>query len=360
LAQEQGAQPRFGRDVTQIPVHADAYTPQIPAKLDTRVSDALWYFSGEPHGSPLPTVVTASAGTSSKGLFEWQVLEGADKAALGDGLGASRVVVRHDNRIAVRSIGASRGVDDVRIGVTSLREDGRVQGYGDERLGVRNPVGTRQVGVANRLTAAAYPVPSILGDGGSSDQEEAVPESGQPASAAPHSLRPKGTRHAASAAWGYESRITYEALDDKGSPIKGYDANEQWTSGVVNDDPACNWRRGPAGGVSVPGTTFDDLIGGEGAGQTPAPQAPKTPLGSVKEQHWGQDWYVGSTTPGKGTRVQSDTLQKYLDHGEHLNVTSPVAAAPAPPPAPVPVLAPAPGVFPPSPPPPKSMPAAGD
>jgi hypothetical protein len=42
--------------------------------------------------------------------------------------------------------------------------------------------------------------------------------------------------------------------------------------------------------------------------------------------------------------VQSNTLQKYLDHADHLDVKSPVAGHPAP----------APGVSPPPPPPPKS------
>jgi hypothetical protein len=339
------AQSRFGYDFTQIPANTDAGAARIPARLDTRMSDTLWYFSGEPHESPLPTVVTASAGTASEGVFEWQVLEGADKAALGERPGATRVVVTDNNRIDVRSIGASRGADDVTVGVANLHADGRVRGYGEQRLGVRNPVGTRQVGAVNRLAAAAYPVPSGLGgDGGSPEEKAPVPENDQLPSASPRSLRPRGTSHAASASWGYESRVTYEAVDDKGNPINGYEVNEQWTSDVVKDDAACDWRRGPAGGLAVPGTTFDDLIGGEGAGRTPAPQAPKSPLGATKEQHWGQDWYIGSTTPGRGTRVQSDTLQKYLDHGEHLNVTSPSPGTPAP----------APGVFPPSPPPPKS------
>jgi hypothetical protein len=76
----------------------------MSAKLDTHMSDALWYFGGESQGKPLPTVVTAAVGSSSSGLFDWQVLEGSNKVALGDGAGADRVVVRDDNRILVRSI----------------------------------------------------------------------------------------------------------------------------------------------------------------------------------------------------------------------------------------------------------------
>jgi hypothetical protein len=32
---------------------------------------------------------------------------------------------------------------------------------------------------------------------------------------------------------------------------------------------------------------------------------------------------IGSTSPGKGTKVQTNTLQKYLDHGDHLSIKSP-------------------------------------
>jgi hypothetical protein len=44
------------------------------------------------------------------------------------------------------------------------------------------------------------------------------------------------------------------------------------------------------------------------------------PRSQVKVQHWGQSFFVGSTSKGKGTMVQSHTLQKYLDHADHENV----------------------------------------
>ena len=96
-------------DFARIPVSNAAVAPATaapsamagdahsPAKPITRASDSLRYFSSE----PLPTVATVSAATSSRGLLDWQVLEGADKATLDDGPGSGRAVARDDNRTAV-------------------------------------------------------------------------------------------------------------------------------------------------------------------------------------------------------------------------------------------------------------------
>jgi len=137
------------------------------------------------------------------------------------------------------------------------------------------------------------------------------------------SLRHVATSHQPHGTWGYMTNITYEVLDDKGNPVKGFDVNEKFPSGAVNDDPTTNWRQGDAGGVSSTTTQFTDTIGGEASTYLPTPQAPQTPLGNQKIQHWEQEWYIGSTTPGVGTKVQTDTIQKYRDHADHDNVKSP-------------------------------------
>jgi hypothetical protein len=137
------------------------------------------------------------------------------------------------------------------------------------------------------------------------------------------SLRHVSTTHQADATWGYTTFVTYEVLDDKGNPVKGFDVNEKFPSGEVNDDPTCDWRKGAEGGTTSPNTTFSDQIQGESSTHTPTPQNPQTPVGSHKVQHWEQEWYIGSTTPGVGTKVQTNTIQKYRDHADHENVKSP-------------------------------------
>lgn len=138
----------------------------------------------------------------------------------------------------------------------------------------------------------------------------------------PKSLRHISTTHNPDATWGYLTFETYEVLDTAGNPISGFDVNEKFGSPTY-DDPSCDWRQSQEGGHSAPGTRFSDMMGGEDSTHTPTPQAPQNPLGSHKTQHWPQAWYIGSTTPGSGTKVQTNTFQKYQDHAKHENVRSP-------------------------------------
>jgi hypothetical protein len=281
-----------------------------------RASNNLWYFNGERHKEPLSTKVTLQAESKPAGFFLWSVTEGTDKVELVDGESGTNVLKTDDNQVEVKSKSGSNGADDVGIRVSHMTADGTPTGTYEGKLGVRTPATVKKV----HEQTTHHQVPS--------QQASYMPESLQTSpdsvpSAAPKSLRHVSTNHSAHATWGYETRITYEVLDDKGNPIKGFDVNEKWTTGVVNDYPKADWRRGPEGGTTSAGTTFFDNIQGESKGHTPAPQNPQKPLGTTKVQHWGQDWYIGSTTPGKGTKVQTNTLQKYQDHAEHQNIKSP-------------------------------------
>lgn len=101
--------------------------------------------------------------------------------------------------------------------------------------------------------------------------------------------------------------------------------NEAWTSAAVNDYTAGedNWTQGTPYGLASTNSQFSDEIGGAPAGSSPVPTCPgpATPV-----QHWGQEWYIGSVTPGAGTPVQTDSLQKYLNSADHLSIKSPVTA----------------------------------
>ena len=85
-----------------------------------------------------------------------------------------------------------------------------------------------------------------------------------------------------------------------------------------------NWLITADGGATLNGPTVSDVIEGENLTKNPTPQAPQNPLGTTKVVHWGQDIYVGSTTVGQGKKVQTATFQKYRDHADHENVTSPI------------------------------------
>ena len=51
---------------------------------------------------------------------------------------------------------------------------------------------------------------------------------------------------------------------------------------------------------------------------TPTPSPPQSPRSPTKVVHLGQEFWVGSGTNGQGARVQTDTLQKYIDHARRV------------------------------------------
>lgn len=124
--------------------------------------------------------------------------------------------------------------------------------------------------------------------------------------------------------YAYESVLNYTVEDNLGQllPSAVY-INEYWTTSVVADYGGTNWRRGNAGSYSMPSSTFADFIQGELSTMTPAPHTPQSPLSATAVEHWGQAWHVGSATSGLGAQVQTDSLQKYIDHARHLSITSP-------------------------------------
>ena len=317
-----------GWNFAQTPIHPPGHTPAANAS-GWRASSDLWYFNGEPGAAHTPTRVTIATDGDRSGDFEWRVREGADKARLVGGEtaagGAKRV---NDTRVQLESTAPSLGEDDVVVDATRLGRDGTPLETRTGRLGVRSPMTARAVSAEtvhpSRATASPGPADNeAAGSSDASEQQQATGQETEASPATPDHLNAKGTSHAADAPWGYLSHINYEVIDDKGKAMKGFDVNEQWETGVVADDATCNWPRGAPGGFTSSSTMFADMIGAVGAGGTPAPTAPGSPLGTHATQHWGQAWYIGSTTPGKGTKVQTNTLQKYLDHATHTGIKSP-------------------------------------
>lgn len=131
-----------------------------------------------------------------------------------------------------------------------------------------------------------------------------------------------GTETDCDPTWGYESHIPYEIQDQLLTPLpSGIGVNESWTTGVVDDYPGTNWVQGAAEGVQLNSASFEDDIQGETSSYVPVAQCSGT---NTTVQHWGQEWWVGSTTSGSGTPVQTDTLQKDLINAAHTYITTPV------------------------------------
>ena len=132
--------------------------------------------------------------------------------------------------------------------------------------------------------------------------------------------------HNADATYGYLTEIHYR-IEDQFTDVLPSDVpvNEAFGS-IVTDFAGTNWRRDAPSGKPVGPSDWFDMIGGEHFMLPPYPiaTAPCTPsLCNTAVQHWLQEWRVGSTSPGVGLRVQTDTLQKYTDHASHQNRVSP-------------------------------------
>jgi len=123
--------------------------------------------------------------------------------------------------------------------------------------------------------------------------------------------------------WGYLTTLNYTVKDQLNTLLPSHmPTNEDWTTGPVNDYNATNWRQSIATGFDESGSAFADAIGGENLSLPPNP-VPTCDGNSTSVQHWGQEWRVGSIASGFGSRIQTDTLQKYVGHATHVGIVSP-------------------------------------
>lgn len=153
---------------------------------------------------------------------------------------------------------------------------------------------------------------------------------------------------------GYRSRINYKTLTLCGldPPMSDYHINESFGTWQY-DWISSNWQRGLAEGWPVVGDQWRDEIyfcettglascfaedasgnrrascgaydnSGYYLPQTcvPTPRNPGPEY--VLVDHVPQVWRVGSSTPGWGVPVQTDTLRRFTDQGEHQDIVTPV------------------------------------
>ncbi len=140
----------------------------------------------------------------------------------------------------------------------------------------------------------------------------------------PYSLVAGTPNHQADPNYGYVSSIPYTIRDNLSQDLPNVGVNES-LGNLINDFPGTNWVRGPATAYTPSGATFADVVQGQAVSPPPYPfpTGPASPLGTTAVHHFTQSWFVGNTTPGSGAQVQTDTLQRYVDHAAHLNVVSP-------------------------------------
>lgn len=253
-------------------------TPMLSWVYNKRYShDALWWFNGE---HPLGFSITATleaVGYTDPTTLTWRITRGADKVAfVGAPSGAT---------VTLRSKAASRRADDVDIEVS--------EGGGPAARGF---TGHMTVRAPHRLI-----------------QRSVNDSASLPAWASP----PAG-------AVGWWTTIGYRVVDNVGGTIVGATVNENFPSAKTNDQPN-NWVD-PSSFATVPvwpntnGTFVDNWFVWNGS---PTPVAPTAANANQSVDSMAHEFYVGSTTSGRGVRVQTHTAHRYLGFARHENITTP-------------------------------------
>ena len=223
----------------------------------------VWWFNGEtPSG--YATTISLTASPAGASAYNWAVVSGSDKVS----------VSPSGNMLSVTSANASAF----------------------QEVGVRVTVN----GVASRTFKLTVRAPHRL-------------------------VLNSNFSHSAHATMGYQTLIEYR-IEDQFTDVlpAAVGINEQFTTGEIDDFTGNNWSRGPAGGANVsPAGWFDVITGQSISTSFPTATNPCSPLCNTKVHHFDGEWYVGSTTVGRGRRVQTNTWQRFTDHAEHTNRVSP-------------------------------------
>jgi len=259
---------------------ADTVLPQKHAKLIIKVTQGkqLWYFGGwTPPDSFTDgaTDVTLVASGKTQGTFKWDITQGSSKA-LFDGDIAS-VTKTDDNSVLLKAKGLSAGKGDVWV-----------------RLTFGTQTATRKIEVRG---------PKLLEPAGFADSEAGDP------------CTTNGTA-------GWRSGIIYNIRNQFGELVKNAGLNEVIGSQVAVESPN-NWPPGAPYQTAAEAGQFFDLLCVSGP-FTPTPQVPGSTLSTRLIDKIAQTWYSGSLLTGGGVKIQTNNAYRYIDHGRHADIVSPV------------------------------------
>jgi len=260
------------------------WNPQQPVTVTPTISQnqPLWYFGGNPAPSGFTlgsTTVTLTAVGGSGGTYAWSITSGSSIAALqGSTTGAS---------VQITSKSYSTSTKDVTVQLQFT------------------PTGGSTTPVNYSLTVDS-PYKLVAGS---------IVDYGI-------SLNSPSCSNAISGKDGYDSVLSYTIFSFTGLQIGNVAVNETF-AGITDDYIGNNWPwPSPLASDATSQGTFVDIICVVGPALTP-PSLPPPQSSSVKIDHALQSWFAGSLTEAAGVEVQSDTLQRYQDHGRHLSILSP-------------------------------------
>jgi hypothetical protein len=140
----------------------------------------------------------------------------------------------------------------------------------------------------------------------------------------PYKLGSAGAPYDAPFNDGYVSYIYYYSYDRFNNLMPSIALNEQFGT-WLNDDPSNNWAKPTAFGVSgyPPDSVsqhywYDQIYHHQCSACIPPVLHPQSPLTGNLIDKAPQTWRLGSSTVGSGASVQTNVLQRYQDHGRHV------------------------------------------
>ncbi len=238
----------------------------------------VWNFTnvGSPN-SNYPIQITLTAQPSNAASYAWTITNGTDKIRFADNNGTT--ITTSSNQVTIKSLGLR----------SSLQND----------CGVTVTV-SGQTSNAHSITNV---VPHRLSLQSIDDQEAGFP------------------------LVGFNSVWHYQILDQFGRLLPAaIPANEYFTSETMSAT-SNNWPAFTANGTNNANPAdYTDSIGFSSVSglYSPNPTSPQNPLSNQLIQYANQSHLIGHQAPGSGRVVQTDQLRKYIDHGTHESITSPV------------------------------------
>jgi hypothetical protein len=252
----------------------------------------LWYFgflNPAPSGFTLgDTSATLTANGASTGTFQWTITNGTDKLYFSElsPNGPFTITKTDTNTISISSQSYSRQANDVTVQLQYT------------------PPGATQPLTANWNLSIDTPY-TLVSNGTISNR----------------GVTQNCTLSAPNGTDGFQTLIPYRIRSFFGVDVTNvYIVEGFHGSSVVF--PNNDWPFPAAGSALLSAGTFVDNICVVNA-TTPPSLPPQTPLSSVQVDTLFQDWYVGGNNIAAGVRVQSDSLNRFQDHGTHTDIVSP-------------------------------------
>jgi hypothetical protein len=260
--------------------------PSSPGTVPPKISQSteLWYFGNgisAPSGFTLGSTTATLTANGGSGTYTWTVTNGTSIAALQGTTSGQNVT-----SVTIGSIGYSTSANDVTVQLQYTPTGGKA---------------------ATSSISFSVDSPYKLASNGATTNKGVTGNT--------CNNPPPGNN-------GFQSVVPYKILSFFGVQISHIGVNETfatWTDDYIGN----NWPVVVAGGYTTTDGTFADYICAINT-TTPPSLPPQVPLSATKIDHASQFWFVGSVTPSDGVEVQSDTFQRYQDHGLHTGIVSPV------------------------------------